>query len=1239
MIRKKRVYQSLWFLLFGLFLFLIAYLAGEISPYKYSGRSLAQEFESVLHNKEIILHDQMNDLKEKFESDDNYARFWDFFIQRLPALDEEGLSIYIYSEDTLTCWSDNSIRLPSIYSDSLFSDKVGFFSNAWYVSKTVESENARFIGMILIKQEYKYENKYLENQFQKDFKVPAGTRLETGPSSSIKIHDVTGEYLFSLDISDAPSYSSSQLYFSMICYFASLVLLTIFLRRLITTVKPGLKQNLRPVLYALSLFLLYVLVTKILLPGQLRTLGLFGPNVFAVSGWFTSLADLLTWSFMLYMAVYTFYSEFRLRGETAPGKTFATKALMAGYLIALVLFFQYLVMVFQNLVHHSNISFLTYKVLEIDIHTFLGLLIIAFHFASFALLADKFISLFRPSGNLITMGLWLFLFGTGAWLAGALLNDRTDPFMIIFFLAILVVMALKRYLNRPVYKYSTFVLLVLLFSILTVYEIIDLSGEKLDAQMKVISIDLSTENDPVAELLLKDIEKDIDGDTVLSSMLTGSELNEQDVFDYVVTTYFKGFWDKYDFQITLCGPRDSLYVGHPVDSLYHCYDFFQGLLDSFGISISGSGFYSIDNLNGRISYLSLFPFWSSDSSIQTTMFLELNSRLVSEELGYPELLLSDEFMSKDRDEDLSLARYNNKELVTQSGPYSYSLLRDMYTDGKAEFEFIRKDRHRHLVYNPDEENTVIVSRPEIKWLDVLITFTYIFVFFYICISSNLLILFAPFFRNSFNLNIKNKIQYSLILILVLSLLTIGGGSIYFSVRQYKIRQNTGLSERIQSVWVELMQKLQYEEKLSYAWQSGDYGNLDELLRKFSNVFYTDIHLYDGSGNLIATSRPEIFEKGLQGTRIQPEAYFKLAVDRRNEFVHEERIGSLKFLSAYVPFVNSKNHLLAYLNLPYFTRQDTMTREMANLVVGIVNFYVLLITLSVVVAVFISVRITQPLVMIQGKFGKITLGKTNEKINYESDDEIGNLVKEYNHMVDQLAESAEMLARSERESAWREMAKQIAHEIKNPLTPMKLSVQHLQRAWRDNPENWEQNLERISQTLVEQIDNLSSIATEFSNFAKMPKSDNVKVNLGNKITKTVALFEKTENVEFITEYRNQIPVIVLADKEQLSSVFINLIKNAIQSIPENRPGLIRIQLDTSDGKAIVRISDNGKGIAEELGDKLFQPNFTTKSSGMGLGLAIVKNIVDNAGGRIRYETELNKGTTFIVELPLIAGVTG
>jgi nitrogen fixation/metabolism regulation signal transduction histidine kinase len=272
-------------------------------------------------------------------------------------------------------------------------------------------------------------------------------------------------------------------------------------------------------------------------------------------------------------------------------------------------------------------------------------------------------------------------------------------------------------------------------------------------------------------------------------------------------------------------------------------------------------------------------------------------------------------------------------------------------------------------------------------------------------------------------------------------------------------------------------------------------------------------------------------------------------------------------------------------------------------------------------------------MIESKFGKIRFGKSNEKIQYEARDEIGALVRAYNHMVDELADSADKLARSERESAWREMAKQIAHEIKNPLTPMKLSVQHLQRSSGDDAAKLKQNLKRITQTLIEQIDHLSAIATEFSNFAKMPRTNNEEMDLKEKIIKIVKLFHSTEEIEIQTSFSNRVPAIVLADREQLSRVFINLVKNAIQAIPEDRKGKISISLETTENEAIVKIMDNGRGIPVELGDKLFQPNFTTKSSGMGMGLAIVKNIIEHAGGKIRYETIPAEGTTFIVELPL------
>ena len=237
------------------------------------------------------------------------------------------------------------------------------------------------------------------------------------------------------------------------------------------------------------------------------------------------------------------------------------------------------------------------------------------------------------------------------------------------------------------------------------------------------------------------------------------------------------------------------------------------------------------------------------------------------------------------------------------------------------------------------------------------------------------------------------------------------------------------------------------------------------------------------------------------------------------------------------------------------------------------------------------------------------------------------------MVRELERSAGLLAQSERESAWQEMAKQIAHEIKNPLTPMKLNVQHLQRtiaAGKDDPEM----VERISATIIEQIDSLSAIANEFSDFAKMPKARHAKINLVSKLKNLLQLFETTHKARISMELGSLKKVYVFADKEQLMRVFINLVKNALQSIPQGREGVIDIRLEVEgDLTARITVSDNGKGIPEEIKDKLFQPNFTTKSAGMGMGLAISYNIVRSLGGRIWYETVLKKGTTFYVELPL------
>ncbi len=272
-------------------------------------------------------------------------------------------------------------------------------------------------------------------------------------------------------------------------------------------------------------------------------------------------------------------------------------------------------------------------------------------------------------------------------------------------------------------------------------------------------------------------------------------------------------------------------------------------------------------------------------------------------------------------------------------------------------------------------------------------------------------------------------------------------------------------------------------------------------------------------------------------------------------------------------------------------------------------------------------------MLSGGLASVSLGKKSEHLSYKGNDEIGEMVKQYNSMVDELEDSANKLANSEREYAWREMAKQIAHEIKNPLTPMKLNVQQLLKSWKDKAPGFEEKIEIFSKSQVEYIDDLSSIASAFSSFAKLPGTILAEVNLPDQVKTTLELFKDTENIEFRVKWPHESKVIIYADKEHINGIFSNLFKNSIQAIPADRKGVINILMEVAKDKVLVSVSDNGCGIPLSLRKKIFTPNFTTKSSGTGLGLSIVKKYVEEANGIIRFESDADNGTTFYMEFPL------
>jgi two-component system nitrogen regulation sensor histidine kinase NtrY len=324
--------------------------------------------------------------------------------------------------------------------------------------------------------------------------------------------------------------------------------------------------------------------------------------------------------------------------------------------------------------------------------------------------------------------------------------------------------------------------------------------------------------------------------------------------------------------------------------------------------------------------------------------------------------------------------------------------------------------------------------------------------------------------------------------------------------------------------------------------------------------------------------------------------------------------------------------LAYLNLQYISKQDELENQISRFLLAIINIMVLMLAISTILAIVVSNRLTSPLKYIQESLNKVQFGSDNKAIEYEGTDEIGELVQEYNRKVAELQESATQLAKSERESAWREMAKQVAHEIKNPLTPMKLSIQHMKRSIQVKDEDSQIKLNRVTASLIEQIDALTKIANEFSNFAKMPKAVEEAVNLSTIVENAYAVFSESD--EYQIELNNLVndDAIIWSDKTLCLRVFNNLIKNALQAIPSNEEGLIKLYLTDEGDHYLVEVRDNGVGISNEQAEKIFVPYFTTKSTGTGLGLAMSQQIIENMNGKISFKSVVNKETSFFVSLP-------
>ncbi len=1210
------------YLIFAICFFTAAAIIENGLLKKHPENHLISDFREEVLIQENILNKQINEISAVISDNDFDGSYFEALKNYTTLIDETGVAYLVYQSGKLVYWSDRAVSFYNSAREFRKTEGLVQLPNGYYLVRQKILNQYEVIGLHLIKYNYEHQNKYLQNSFFKSYKLPDAFQLfDSKYEGAFKVNDKNGNFMFSVKAVGQFLCTENQLYLPGLIYFIGLIILLFYFKK--EFLESEADFIFRLFTLGAALFVVFWLHLIFKIPGLLLHLPFFSPEVFAINSWLSSLGDYFL--MVLFFAFWLFNFTEGLNNKSLNSEIKTERRITGTVLLlfaaVLFLFANYFI---EILIYNSTISFSLNKIIGITPQSILGIFSVGLLLFAIMYFAVKNIEKVCKDFTLPQLFGLLSAIVLFVGLLQFLIIQRITYFVLVFFISSTFIASIfcKKYFKKFSLSYLIiFVSLASVYSLVIFYHIIN---QKEKDNQKLFAVTLVAERDPAAQEFLVRIENQIKNDPAIVSLLVQNE----DPREYIERVYFSSYFRKYLFKIYVCRSMDSLMI-EPENRIVPCMSFMDGMIKDMGVQISGSNFYFMDNMNGRISYTGKLHFAMPGKHESVTIYVDLDSDLLFEGIGFPELLIDKSITRSENYRKFSYAKYYGGELTDRFGDFNYNIYIDSYQPGEEEFTSRKLDTYEHLIYHTRENNYVIVSRKLFSFVDYLISFPYLFVFYFLMVLILLLIGNRRIGSRKIRIDLKFKIQVAIISIVFVSLLLVALATLFYNIDNYKSKHRDDLNEKMKSISEEIDMRLEDKNEITaelVEWLQFELG-------KLSNIFRTDINIYGIDGNLLASSRVEIFQRGLVSSRINSLAYYEIFQNYQYEsYFQPEKIGELSYLSVYKPIINNRGKILGAINLPYFITQDKYSQEISTFIVAFINLYVLLLLASIVIAVFIANQITRPLVVIQENLQKMELGKHNEPIYYRRNDEIGSLVREYNKKVDELAVSADLLARSERESAWREMAKQVAHEIKNPLTPMKLNIQHLQRA-RGKGKEYNEYIERVTATLIEQIDNLSNIATEFSNFAQIPNARNQVFELAGQLKKLISLFETDDRATIKFDCTGFESISVNADREQLSRAVINLIKNAIQSIPDDKTGNICVSLNRREHMAVIAVSDDGSGIPVELREKLFSPSFTTKTSGMGLGLAIVKNIVENFSGKIWFETESEKGTTFYIEIPV------
>ncbi|RJE70570.1 HAMP domain-containing sensor histidine kinase [Reichenbachiella sp. MSK19-1] len=724
---------------------------------------------------------------------------------------------------------------------------------------------------------------------------------------------------------------------------------------------------------------------------------------------------------------------------------------------------------------------------------------------------------------------------------------------------------------------------------------------------------LQVDRDVEGEYLLSTILEQIKQDIVVNSKMLNPQSQLKGIERKIQRTYLNTYFSDYEVDIHLFDKNgmglSRKYRRVSIEDVKEKYS-----APEFQTSYDNVYYDRRMDINKRKRYI-CYTEVERYGDINGYVEIELRLKKFSSRRVLPQLLLDRRIKSSS---SYSHALLSENNLIYVSGSYPYESDFDTTWLDKQNIydQGLEREGFLHLAAVVGDKVT-IVSSPLYLTRDIVSNFSFLFVLLLIVTCLIGVIRYLIIGRNT-NLNFSTKIliftggSFVIPLLLVaVAVLTSTENSYRKEIDKTNLKRTLLLAENVNDIFME------------FEVQSSNREDLENSVAELANNASMDINVYDTKGKLIASSTPEIFESGIISEYMNSSAFHALSNDKKEQMVADEQIGSFLYKTIYVS-INSPEDgsVFGYLAAPYFGSKLHLEHQQLIVFSNIIIIFTFVFMLSIGIAYYVISRLTRPITIIADRLHDTGFVQTNQPIDWESDDEIGELVHEYNNMLGKLEATKEELARNEKEAAWREMAKQVAHEIKNPLTPMKLTIQHMQRIMGDDRKD-----KKSLDILLSQIDMLDEIVTSFSHFAKMPTPLKEPFDIGQVLEKSVDL-HVDKKIELSLEPGEHI---VQGDIKLFGRIFNNLILNAFQAMKREELPSLQVTLARKGSLILITFSDHGDGIPEDIKEKVFVPNFSTKESGSGIGLAVAKRGIEHAGGAIWFESAVGQGTTFFIQM--------